>query len=245
MPKLIIEYENCRMRWSFFAKTCQSTNCFLLCIIKDSAKKALNWKSSSMSRMTVVRALLTHGHARQLLVGPMSIGTHTNLWLCTAFYCLNTDFVESTNTINICLILSTIYIFIPVSGCVGRGPSALLCPWTYNTVNAALAVVTTCWRLVDVWWTLAYGVSPVSNERVIFAAIACQEHVSFNEMMMSSLYYTNILNWIFIVLVHWNSSTRVDMSLHSDTLSWLRANQSFQLLLKPACLTNKPQILIL
>ena len=27
-----------------------------------------------------------------------------------------------THTINICLILSTIYIFISVSGCVGRGP---------------------------------------------------------------------------------------------------------------------------
>jgi hypothetical protein len=36
--------------------------------------------------------------------------------------CLNTAFVGGTNTINICLILSTIYIFIPVSGCVGRGP---------------------------------------------------------------------------------------------------------------------------
>ena len=34
--------------------------------------------------------------------------------------CLNTEFIGSTNTINICLILSTIYIFIPVSGCVGR-----------------------------------------------------------------------------------------------------------------------------
>jgi len=29
----------------------------------------------------------------------------------------------------------TIYIFIPVSGCVGRDPSALLCPGTYNAVK--------------------------------------------------------------------------------------------------------------
>ena len=35
---------------------------------------------------------------------------------------LNTEFIGSTNTINICLILSTIYFFIPVSGCVGRTP---------------------------------------------------------------------------------------------------------------------------
>jgi hypothetical protein len=44
------------------------------------------------------------------------------------YKCLNTDFVGSTNTINICLILSTIYIFIPVSGCVCMGHSALLFP---------------------------------------------------------------------------------------------------------------------
>jgi len=43
--------------------------------------------------------------------------------LCTAcFLCLDTDFVKSANTINICLILSTIYMFIPVSDCVGRAP---------------------------------------------------------------------------------------------------------------------------
>ena len=43
--------------------------------------------------------------------------------LCTTcFQCLSTDFVGSTNTINICLILSTIYSFIPVIDCVGRAP---------------------------------------------------------------------------------------------------------------------------
>jgi len=44
------------------------------------------------------------------------------------FNCLNTDFVGSTSTINICLISSIIYIFIHASGCVGSGPSILLCP---------------------------------------------------------------------------------------------------------------------
>ena len=50
--------------------------------------------------------------------------------LCMAcFQCLNTNFVGGTNTIlDICLILSTIYIFIHVSGCEDRGPSTLLCP---------------------------------------------------------------------------------------------------------------------
>jgi hypothetical protein len=36
------------------------------------------------------------------------------------------------------LILSTIYIFIPVSDCVGMGTSALLCPGTYNAVKIDL-----------------------------------------------------------------------------------------------------------
>jgi hypothetical protein len=51
---------------------------------------------------------------------------------------INTEFVGSTNTINICLILSTIYIFIPASGCVGRGPSALFCTEVYNAAKTAL-----------------------------------------------------------------------------------------------------------
>jgi hypothetical protein len=50
----------------------------------------------------------------------------------------NTDFVGSTNTINICLILSTFYSFIPVSGYVGMGRSALLCPGANIAVKTAL-----------------------------------------------------------------------------------------------------------
>ena len=36
------------------------------------------------------------------------------------------------------------------------------------------------------------------------------------------------------MLAHWNNSPRVDMSHHSDTLSWLRANQSLLFLLNAA-----------
>jgi hypothetical protein len=56
-------------------------------------------------------------------------GPHANIcMLCTAcFLCLYTDVVGSTNTINICLFFMTIYIFITVSGCVGRGPRGLFC----------------------------------------------------------------------------------------------------------------------
>jgi hypothetical protein len=46
---------------------------------------------------------------------------------------------------------------------------------------------------------------------------------SFDEtiMMMSTLYWINTctLSWICIVLVHWNNSSRTDLSLHSDTPS--------------------------
>jgi len=64
-------------------------------------------------------------------------------------------------------------------------------------------------------------------------------------MMMSKLYKTNTLSWIFIVLAHWNNSPWVDMSLHSDTLFWFRANQSLLLFLSAACLAEKQQIPIL
>jgi hypothetical protein len=42
-----------------------------------------------------------------------------------------------------------------------------------------------------------------------------------------------------------HNSPRVDMSLHSDTLFWFRANQSLLFLLNAACLAEKQQIPIL
>jgi hypothetical protein len=41
------------------------------------------------------------------------------------------------------------------------------------------------------------------------------------------------------------NSPRVDMSLHSDTLFWFRANQSLLFLLNPVCLVEKQHIPIL
>ena len=46
-------------------------------------------------------------------------------------------------------------------------------------------------------------------------------------------------------LAHWNNSPRIDMSRHSDTLFWFRANQSLPLLLYARCLAEKQQIPIL
>jgi len=63
--------------------------------------------------------------------------------------------------------------------------------------------------------------------RAIFQLCHVENKLIFNEMiMMSALYKTNTLNWIFIVLAHWNNTPRVDMSLHSGTFPCLRANQS-------------------
>ena len=49
----------------------------------------------------------------------------------------------------------------------------------------------------------------------------------------------------FIVLAHWNNSLWIDMSAHSDTLSWFWANQFLLFLLNAACLVEKQQIPIL
>ena len=68
-----------------------------------------------------------------------------------------------------------------------------------------------------------------------------EQSTSDEMMMMSALHWTNT-RWIFIVLANWNKSPLVDMSLHSDTLSWIRANPSLLLLLSVACLAEKQQI---
>ena len=46
-------------------------------------------------------------------------------------------------------------------------------------------------------------------------------------------------------LAHWNNSLRIDMSLHSDTLFWFRANQFLLFLRNSACLAEEQQIPIL
>ena len=85
-----------------------------------------------------------------------------------------------------------------------------------------------------------------------FTIISLQEQVTINEMM-TTLYLTNTLNCIFIVLAHWNNSQQVDIMIHSrvrhldlilcqpvsvgryngplkewDTLTWFWVNQSQQ-----------------
>jgi hypothetical protein len=54
-------------------------------------------------------------------------------------------------------------------------------------------------------------------------------------MMRSAFYLTNTLSWIFIVPAWCNTSPQVDMSLHSGTLFWFRANQSYCVTFGCAC----------
>ena len=64
-----------------------------------------------------------------------------------------------------------------------------------------------------------------------------------NEMMMkSTVHYINTLSLIFLVLADWNNNPRIDMSLHSDTISCFLANQSLLFLLNATCLAEKQQI---
>ena len=63
-----------------------------------------------------------------------------------------------------------------------------------------------------------------------FLTILWREWITFNEkMMMSALYKTNTLNWIFIKLAHRNNSSRVDMSLHSRHIMLILSQPVFAL----------------
>jgi len=68
----------------------------------------------------------------------------------------------------------------------------------------------------------------------------CENNLNFCKIItISALYQTSMLSLIFIVLAHWNYSPRIDMSSHSDTLSWFRENQYLLFLLNGVCLTVK------
>ena len=46
------------------------------------------------------------------------------------------------------------------------------------------------------------------------------------------------LIWFVVALAHWNNSPCINMSHHSDTLSWFLANQSLLFILNDACLAT-------
>jgi len=123
--------------------------------------------------------------------------------------------------------------------------------WDYdkrNLINSAAHL----WHryyitITKSWWQMFVSDCCLTPTRQWFMQLYHSENkLIFNEMMMRSiLYKTNTLSSIVIVLSHWNNIPRVDMSLHSDTLSWFRANQPLFFLLNVACLVWKQQIPIL
>ena len=56
--------------------------------------------------------------------------------------------------------------------------------------------------------------------------------------------YISTNGFHIIVLAHWNNSSRVVLSLHSDTLFWFRNHQFFLVLLNYVCLVERQQISI-
>jgi hypothetical protein len=102
--------------------------------------------------------------------------------------------------------------------------------WLYF-VKQGLFIKTPCEEKFEDKWFLLKGNS------AIFQLYHGENKLIFKEMMIkSALFQTNKLGWFVIALVHCNNSLRVDMSLHSDTLIWFRANQSLFLLLHAAWL---------
>ena len=66
-----------------------------------------------------------------------------------------------------------------------------------------------------------------NTNSAIFQLYHGENKLILNELiMMSALYLTNRLCWIFIVLAHWHNSPRVDISPHSDTIPCFQTNQS-------------------
>jgi hypothetical protein len=88
-------------------------------------------------------------------------------------------------------------------------------------------------QIYCLWFARVSGWLLFNAKWTIFHLYRGENLVAFDEMlMMSSSYYSSI----FVVLAQWNNSPRVDMSLHSDTLSWYGANQSLLLLLSATCI---------
>ena len=66
------------------------------------------------------------------------------------------------------------------------------------------------------------------NVQWTFWQLYCGKNkLNFDEMIMSALYWTNTLSYIFIVVTLWSNGMRVDISLHSNTLLWFQAIQVF------------------
>jgi hypothetical protein len=73
-----------------------------------------------------------------------------------------------------------------------------------------------------------------------------ENKLNFNEIMIEGrIVLDHHAELDYKMIANWNNNPWVDMSLHSDTLFWFRANQSLLFLLNAVCLAKKQQIPIL
>ena len=93
----------------------------------------------------------------------------------------------------------------------------------------------------NVWLSVSEWLLFIANSAV-FLAISWRELFIFQWDDYYLWTRPTLFDEIIIVLAHWSNSLQVGMSLHLDTLSWFKANQSLLLLLNAACLAKKQQI---
>jgi hypothetical protein len=99
----------------------------------------------------------------------------------------------------------------------------IVCPW----------IRVSNWLLLNIKWAVFF--QPYHGENTLYFYV---------KVMVSALYYSNILSWNFLVEDHW-TSPQIDMLLQSDILPWFRVNQFLLLLLNVDWLAEKQQIPIL
>ena len=95
-------------------------------------------------------------------MGPHKHRAHANLGMfcMTCFLMFKHWFCWKYHYNKYMLISSTIYISIPVSGCVGRGPCALLFPSDNNAVKMALTTISACsigYHIIYPFWAPYLG----------------------------------------------------------------------------------------
>ena len=91
----------------------------------------------------MVSAILTHGHTGQFPGVPTNTGAMLIYVCCVqhVFLLFKHWFYWKYQYNRYMFIFIDIYSFIPVSGCVGMVPSALLCPGAHNAAKTALIIV--------------------------------------------------------------------------------------------------------
>jgi hypothetical protein len=106
-----------------------------------------------------------------------------------------------------------------------------ICPFPYNLWNSMVSEWVSDWeQFSTISWQeqvtfkyIWYITNNTSSRCPFMIPVVPLGNIHCISLLSS---FTNALNWLFIVLVHWGNSPHVEMSRHSYTLSWCRSNQS-------------------